>query len=137
MNAQITLNSNDNVDLFVTAVDHDLPCDPVCFPNQRTNVGAASPATVEIDGNNQFPITWTAASTADPIRVKSFLATGGIGDPVFVVSSWVLAERPHSSPSRCFMRLDRRPRLPLQGSVAEKIEALKRWGTRRALPIRG
>jgi hypothetical protein len=87
MNALITLNNNDNVDLFVTAVDHNLPGDPVCFPNQRINVGAAAPATVEIDGNNQFSITWTAVSTADPTRVKSSPATGGPGDPVPVASS--------------------------------------------------
>jgi len=54
MNAQMTLNNTDNVDLFVTTVDHNLSDDAVCFPNQGNDVGAVATATVEIDGDYLF-----------------------------------------------------------------------------------
>lgn len=78
----VTLENQDQGDLFVTITDLNQAGDPEILKRQRINQGESRLLDIQEDGNGRGRIKWLAQRTDHPQKTAQHVATPETGDTV-------------------------------------------------------
>jgi hypothetical protein len=82
----VTLENQDQGDLFVTVTDLNQAGDPEILKNQRINQGESRLLDIQEDGYGTGRIRWLAQRTAHPQKTAQHVATPESGDTVEITT---------------------------------------------------